>query len=199
MPDEFPMHDPKKIWQDQPTEPIKMSLDEIRRKAQTLQTKSRLKVLAAMLIGLFLCIAFARMAVVVEDVIPRIGWGMLSLYGLYGVYHAFRWIWPGRLAADATFSTSLEFYRKELERQRDYSWRLWRRSGLAWAFLGLAFLVVIPVLMGAIQNPRILVNAVPFCVMLGIWLVFFLSTRKRKQQELQQEIDELNATDRGSR
>jgi hypothetical protein len=31
MPDEFP--DPQKIWQEQPTEAIEMSLEEIRRKA----------------------------------------------------------------------------------------------------------------------------------------------------------------------
>jgi len=62
MPDELPMNDPKKIWQDQPTEPIKMSLDEIRRKAEKFQTKSRLKVLMGMVIGLFVCVAFARRA-----------------------------------------------------------------------------------------------------------------------------------------
>jgi hypothetical protein len=199
MPDEFPMNDPKKIWQEQPTEAIPMTLDEIRRKAHKLQLIARLLALAWIAFGLVLCAGFARTSARGHVAIPRAGWAIMSLWCLYGVHHAFKWIWPGRLPADATFSTSLDFYRKELERQRDYGWRLWRRSGLAWVILGLAFLVVIPVLMGALQNPRILVNALPFCVMLGIWLVVFLSTRKRKQQELQQEIDELNAMDRGSR
>src|SRR6266849_6558943 len=120
MPDEFPMHDPKKIWQDQPTEPIKMSLDEIRRKAQKFQTKSRLKVLAGMVIGLFLCVSFARMSAKVPDLVPRIGWGVLSLWALYCACQAYKWIWPRRLAEDATLSTSLDFYRSELERRRDY-------------------------------------------------------------------------------
>ncbi len=192
MPDESPLKDPKKIWQDQPTEPIKMSLNEIRRKAQELQMKGRLRVLAAMVIGLFLCIAFARMATVVQDVIPRIGWGMLSLWGLYGAYAAYQWIWPRSLAQDATLSTSLDFYRSELERKRDYERHIWRRSGLIFCFAGLA-LALIPELIPALETPRLLLNAAPFFVLLVIWFVLFFFLRKRNRRKLQREIDELNA------
>jgi FtsH-binding integral membrane protein len=195
MPDEFPLKDPKKIWQDQPTEPIKMSLEEVRRKAQNFQTKSRLKVLAAMVIGLFLCIAFARMAAVVEEMIPRIGWGMMSLYGLYGAYAAYRWMWPRRLAEDATLSTSLDFYRSELERKRDYERHIWRRSGLTFCFAGVA-LALIPELIPALKTPRLLLNAAPFFVLLVIWFVLFFFIRKRNRLKLQREIDELNDLER---
>src|ERR1039458_3443638 len=41
MPSEFPMNDPRNIWQNQPTEPFKMSADELRRKAQQRQRKAR--------------------------------------------------------------------------------------------------------------------------------------------------------------
>jgi FtsH-binding integral membrane protein len=195
MPGEFHLNDPKKIWQEQPTEPIKMSLEEIRRKAHKLQTKSRLKVVAAMAIGLFLCIAFARMAVVVEDVIPRIGWGMLSVYGLYGAYAAYKWIWPGRLAEAATLCTSLDFYRSELERKRDYERHIWRRSGVPFCFAGLA-LAIIPELIPALQTPRLLLNAAPFFVLLAIWFVLFFFIRKRNRVKLQREIDELDALEK---
>jgi hypothetical protein len=192
MPDEFPMNDPKKIWQDQPTEPIKMSLDEIRRKAQKLQTQGRLKVLAGMVIGLFLCVAFARMSAKVPDVVPRIGWGVLSLWALYCAYQAYKWIWPRRLVEDATLSTSLDFYRSELERRRDYERHIWRRSGLTFCFAGLA-LALIPELTGALKTPRVLLNAMPFFVLLVIWFVVFFVMRKRNRRKLQQEIDELTA------
>ena len=192
MPDEFPLNDPKKIWQEQPTEPVKMSLDEIRRKAQKFQTKSRLKVLAAMVIGLFVCVAFAHMSAVVQDVIPRIGWGVISIWGLYGAYAAYKWIWPRSLAEDATLSTSLCFYRSELERRRDYERHIWRRSGVAFCFAGLA-LALIPELIPAIETPRLLLNAAPFFVLLVIWFVLFLFVRKHSRLKLQREIDELNA------
>lgn len=195
MPAEFPMSDPKKIWQDQPTEPIKMSLEEIRRKARKFQAKGRLKVLAAMVIGPFVCVASAHMAAGVQDVVPRIGWGVLSLWGLYGAYATYKWIWPRRLAEDATLSTSLDFYRSELERRRDYERHIWRRSGLTFCFAGVA-LALIPELIPALETPRLLLNAAPFFVLLVIWFVLFFFIRKRNRLKLQREIDELNALER---
>jgi hypothetical protein len=192
MPDKFPMNDPQKIWQDQPTEAIKMSLDEIRRRAQKLQTKGRLAALSTIVIGLVLCVFFALSSARPQEVVGRVGWGMLSLWGLYAAYQAYKWIWPGRLAADATFSTSLDFYRSELERSRDYARHVWRRAGLTFCFAGLA-LVVIPGLIGALRNPRLLWNVVPLFVLLVTWFVVFFSMRRRNQRKLQREIDELKA------
>jgi FtsH-binding integral membrane protein len=196
MQDEFSANDPKKIWQDQPTEAIKMSLDEIRRKAHKLQTKSRMAALLTIVIGFVLCVWFARACAGTQDVVPRIGLGMLSLWGLYAAYQAYKWIWPGTLAADAAFGTSLDFYRSELERRRDYIRHVWRRAGLTFCFAGVA-LFIIPALIGVLRTPRLLVNLVPFFVLLAIWLVVFFSMRKRQNRKLQQEIDELKALERG--
>jgi hypothetical protein len=190
MPDEFP--DPKKIWQEQPTEATKMSLEEIRRKAHQFHSRGRLKALTAIVIGIALCGVFAVTFAKPQYLVLRIGWGILSLWALYGAYQAYKWIWPSSLAADATLSTSLEFYRRELEKRRDYLRHIWRRSGLWGCFTGLA-LVVIPSLMGALRAPRLLVNAVPFFVLLTTWFVVFSSIRKRQRTNLQREIDELNA------
>jgi lipopolysaccharide export LptBFGC system permease protein LptF len=190
MPDESPMNDPQKIWQDQPTEAMKMSLDEIRRKAQRLRTKGRLAALLTIVIGLVLCVFFALTASRPQEVVSRIGWGMLSLWGLYAAYQAYRWTWPGTLAADATLSTSLDFYRRELERRHDYARHVWRRAGLTFCFAGLA-LVVLPALIGAFRTPRLLLNVVPLFVLLIIWFVVFFSMRRRNQRRLRREIDEL--------
>ena len=195
MPDKPPMNDPKKIWQDQPMESIEISLDEIRRKAQKFQTKSRLKVLAGMVIGLFLFVLFAHMSAEVPDVVPRIGWGMLSLWGLYCAYQTYKWIWPRKPAEDTTLSTSLDFYRSELERRRDYERNIWRRSGLTFCFLGLA-LALIPELIPALQTPRLLLKAAPFFTLLAIWFVLFFYVRKRNRLKLQREIDELTALEK---
>jgi hypothetical protein len=196
MPDEFPMNDPKKIWQSQPTEAIKMSLDEIRRKAQKLQTKARMSALVTIVIGLVLCVFFGRAFAVAQNAVPRIGLGMLSLWGLYAAYQAYKWTWPGRLAADATFSTSLDFYRSELERSRDYGRQVWRRAGLTFCFAGMA-VVIIPGLIEALKTPRLLLNLLPFFVLLVTWLVVFFSMRRRKLRKLQGEIDELKMLERG--
>lgn len=191
MPDEFPMNDPKRIWQNQPTESFTMSLAEIRRKAQRLQTKARLATLARIVIGLVLCVAFARASIRMQDMVPRFGYGVLSLWSLYGAWQSYKWIWPRKLAADAALGTSLDFYRGELERQRDYGRHIWRRAGLTFCFVGVA-LVILPGLIKALDTPRLLLNAVPFFALLITWFVLFFTMRKRNQQKLQREIDELN-------
>jgi hypothetical protein len=192
MPDEFPPEDPKQIWQNQPTEAMQMSLEEIRRKAHQFHNKARLKALTAIVIGIALCGVFAATAAKPQYLVLRIGWGILSIWALYGAYQAYKWIWPSSLAPEATVGTSLDFYRRELERRRDYVRHIWRRSGLWGCFTGLA-LVVAPALMGALRAPRLLVNAVPLFVLLTTWFVVFSSIRKRERTNLQREIDALNA------
>jgi hypothetical protein len=188
------MDDPKRIWQSQPTEPLRMSSDEIRRKAQELQRRGRLATLAQIGIGVFLSVSFGRMFLKVHEVIPRAGWLVLSLWSLYVAYQAYRWVWPGRLDANATSRTSLAYYRHELERLRDYEWNVWRRTGLTWCFLGLA-LALIPVLAKASESPRMLLNAAPFFVLLLVWFALFFPMRRRKRQKIQRDIDELNRMD----
>jgi hypothetical protein len=189
MPDEF--SDPKKVWQDQPTEAITMSVDEIRRKAHKLQRRAQAAAVLWIVIGLTLCVAFAHSFVKDQGLLLRTGWGILSLWSLYGAYQAYRWIWPGNLVEEGTSRTSVESYRSELERQRDYGRHIWRRAGLTFCFLGLAF-VVLAALIQALATPQLLVNAVPFFVLLLIWFIAFFFQRKRGQQRLQKEIDELN-------
>jgi hypothetical protein len=192
MPDEFPHEDPKQIWQNQPTEAMQMSLEEIRRKAHQFHNKARLKALTAIVIGIALCGVFAGTSAKAQYMLLRIGWGVLSLWGIYGAYQAYKWIWPSGLAEDATLGTSLDFYRRELERRRDYGRHIWRRSGLWLCFVGLAF-VVLPALIAALKAPRLLLNAIPFFVLLAGWFVVFFTIRKRERTNLQREIDALNA------
>ncbi len=196
MPDEFP--DPQKIWQEQPTEATKMSLEEIRRKAHQFHTRSKLKVLAAIVLGIVLCGVFAAVSAKAQYLVLRIGWGILSLWGVYGAWMAYKWVWPSNLAEDAALGTSLEFYRNELERRRDYTRHIWRNSALWLCFVGLAFLVL-PVLGMALKNPRLLLNAIPFFVLLAAWFVAFVFLRRRDRQWLQREIDELRALQREGR
>jgi hypothetical protein len=190
MPDEFP--DPQNIWQEQPREAMQMSLNEIRRRARELQTKGRLAALGWTAIGLVLAGAFQYGFALTHDLALRLGLGALSVWALYGAYQAYRWMWPASLAADATLATSLDFYRKELERRRDYIRNIWRLSVLWLFFIGLAALIL-PMVIGTHANPRLLLNAIPLFTLLVVWFVAFFYIRKRDQGNLQREIDELGA------
>jgi hypothetical protein len=195
MPSEFPQNDPRKIWQNQPTEPFRMSAHELRSRAQHSQTKARLGGLFSIIVGLILS-AFCALAFVrSQEGLPRIGLGVLSLWCLYFAYQAYKWIWPGRSAPDATLSATLHAYRSQLENRRDYNRHVWRRAGLTFCFLGFA-LIIVPELIKALGSPRLALNVLPLCVILAIWFAIFFPLRRRRQQKLQREIDELRAFER---
>lgn len=57
-------------------------------------------------------------------------------------------------------------------------------------------MVLAPALIASLDNPRLLLNMVPFFLLLIIWFVLFLRGKKRSQHKLQQEIDELRTFER---
>jgi hypothetical protein len=175
-----------------------MSADELRRKAQQRQRKARFEAIYSIIVGLILFVFFARVFVQPHEVVPRMGVGLLSFWGIYYAYQAYKWIWPGRLTPDATLNTTLQSYRSELEKRRDYGRHVWRRAGLTFGVLGVA-MVIVPALIKSLDTPRLLLDLLPFFVLLAIWLAVFLRLRKRNRGKLQQEIEELRALERENR
>ena len=192
MPNESPRNDPRKVWQSQPTEEFAMSAEALRDKANRLYVKARFMALFAIYAGLVVGALFAIAALRAHYLLTGLGWCFLSVFGLYGAYQSYRWNRPGELPEGAPVSASLEFYRTELERRRDHLQHIWRRSGLPLCFLGLA-LIVGPPLAAAFQTPRLLVNAVPFLVLLMGWVIAFFTINRRERAQLQRDIDELRA------
>ncbi len=198
MPSDFPIKDPQEIWQNQPTEPLKMSATDLRRKALQRQSKARFEALSTIIIGIILCVVFAWSFARAHEMLARMGWGLLSLCGIYAAYHAYKWIWPRNLPEEAPINTCIEFYRRALERRRDYNHRWWSS--------GLPFFLLLGMVMAGVGTgarnapPHPLLNAVPFFVLLAIWAVAFLLMRKKLGREnLQQEIEELRAFERENR
>ena len=196
MPNE--LNDPRNIWQNQPTEPFKMPATDLRRKALELQSKARFAALFTIIIGIICCVVFAWSFARAHAALARMGWALTSLCMIYAAYHVYKWTWPGNLPEEAPINTCLEFYRRELERQRDYSHRWWRS--------GLPVLTLLGVVMAAVGTgarnapPHPLLNALPFFVLLAIWAVaFFFLKKKRGPQDLQREIEELRAFERENR
>lgn len=192
MPIEFPMHDPQNIWQNQTTEPFRMSPNDLRLRAQKHQKIARLKAQFSIVTGLILFVFFARTFAKGGDVVPRMGLGLISFWCLYFAYQAYRWTWPERLVPDAALDATIKSYRSALEKRQHYARYVWRRSGLTFCFLGLA-LVVVPGLIQSIDHPELLLNFVPILVLLVLWLIAFFFIRRRDRQKLQREIEVLRA------
>ena len=94
--------------------------------------------------------------------------------------------------------TCLAFYRRALERRRDYQ-RRWWRSGLP---LFLLLGMVMAGLGTGARNapPHPMLNAIPFFVILAVWVVAFLLLRtKLGGENLQEEIEDLRAFERENR
>jgi len=205
MPGEFPTNDLLKVWQNQHTEVCKMSADKLRRRAQQLGRKARLAVLLSAVIAIFLFLYFGWGFLSFPEKFQtfgsgslggwsmRLGFGVLGLWSLYSGYQTYTVLWPRPAASDADLKTTLQSYREQLEKRRDYSQNIWLRSGLIFCFLGVA-MVVMPMLVRDITTPlRLLANLGPIFGLLILWLAVFIPLRKGRQRKLQQEINQLRA------
>ena len=202
MPSEIPSEDLQKIWQKQPTEAFKMSADELRLKAQKRQKGARSAVLRDAMIGPIFSVFFAWDLIKLNHAwwglghplslwSSRIGFGLLTLVGLALPFLLYKWIWPGRLALDAPLGSTLQWYRIQLEKGRDFDRRVWLI--LIPMFVGIA-LIAVPAVISSLGNPReFLLNSWPLFVLFAIWLPIFLYLRKRRRGRRQQEIEQLRA------
>jgi hypothetical protein len=195
----IPMNDPRNIWKNQTTEAFKMSADQLRRKAQQRQKKSRFEAVYSIILLLIISAVFARDFARFHEVVPRMGFGLLSLWSFYSAYEKSKWFRHGRLAPDATLDTTLQSYRGELEKRRDYARHVWRKAGLTFWLLGGA-MVVLPMLVKTLDAPRLLLLRFgPIFVLLAIWCAIFFPMMKRSHRKLQQEIEELLVFERQNR
>jgi len=60
-------------------------------------------------------------------------------------------------------------------------------------------LIIVPELIKSLGAPRLALNVLPVSVLLAIWLAIFFPLRKRRQQKLQQEIEQLRDFEREDR
>ena len=182
-----------------------MSATDLRRKALETQSKARFAAVFTIIMGIIFCVFFAWWSFArAHEILARTGFALVSLCMIYLAYKT----WPRNLPQDAPISTCIEFYRRELERERDYNHRFWRS--------GLPYLTLLGVVMAAVgtgarnappgwllalgANKHPLLNALPFLLALAIWVVAFLLIRKKHGREnLQREIEELRAFERENR
>lgn len=169
-----------------------MSAAQLRLKSQQREKKARYEALYSIAGGFALFVLFARSFSKVHEVVPRIGWGLLSLWCIYFAYQGYKWIWQPQLPSA---QNTLQSYRSQLEKRRDYARHIWVRAALPLCVLGI-LLVMAPELIKSIGAPRLLVPWVPLFVLLAVWLVTFFFVRKRRRKKLQQDIEELSMFER---
>jgi Na+/melibiose symporter-like transporter len=193
MATEPPSDDPRNIWQSQPPEnpqmtPL-MSLEEIhRKKAKKLRTMTRFAAIGAPVV---LILFGLLVAMVGRNLISQIAGALAILWTLIANLPAVRRAWSHTPAGDAAMLSGLEFYRTELRYRLTQFRRVW-----------ITFLIPIILALAGLALPIILaptIKALPFLILLAIWFAIYFPVTRRQVEQLQLELDELDALERWQR
>jgi len=190
MPDDHPNDNPKTVWQNQPTEAPTMTLETIRLKVSESRSKRR-RALLGSIATVLIVVAISVFGIKHgSSTGTRILFAIAVAWILAGQSFLHRGMWLASLPANATLSTGLEFYRREVEGQQEVVRRV-----LQWSFgpVILSIGTLIAVLVEMAKGQGLPVRAVmPFATLIGIWIVAFFVLRSREQRKLRLEIDALS-------
>ena len=136
MVNEPPRNDVRALWQDQQREGGRMSVAEVRSKAQQLQDKAQRRVMSIHAIGA----ANAGLPLILMWFFPdlRLGLGYLALTAAVLVFYVRRRSASRIIPPDMTPAQGLAFYRHLLERERDF-----RRDSVKWFTIGPGLNIVV--------------------------------------------------------
>ena len=182
------------VWRGQPEERRPVNLDQlVQRRTSELSASTRAEIIMSMMAALFL------LAMIVTLAAGRFAYapGRMQMFGLAAIvvwvlislwwFRERIWRKPGSAARAAT---GLEYYRQELEQRRDHLRNAWIWHGplvLACIMFGVNFVG------RAWPGGQRLRSLLPLAIVLGVWTAFGLRRRRRQAQELQRELDEINA------
>lgn len=199
MPNDSPNDNLKTIWQDQPTEAPTMTLEMIRLKVNEYRSKTR-RALFGSISTVAIVIAFSVFGMLLTSHTGnRLVFAVAIAWALAGQGFLHRGMWSESLPVDATFSTGLEFYRREVKRQQDFVRRI-----LEWSFgpvvlSGCTLIVTFFVITRGVSLRMKAISVMPFTALFVIWIILFLVLRSRGQRKLRRELDELSVVDKVSR
>jgi hypothetical protein len=186
MSDEHPEYDPKALWQ-QESEHARLSMEEIVARSEELKRKNR-RDMATFSVALLLYAAIS----ITEDIsniegnlwwVGAIRFALLIVWVYYLPvgFAGTNYLSPIQLQTSG-MTPSFEFYRKQLERRRDYFGDGYR-TGLQWAFLTLGI-----VLFSIAYPPLFLLFGIPLAITAAVVFI----RKKREMPHIQREIETLN-------
>jgi hypothetical protein len=181
-------NNPQQIWQCQPVEGIKMSVEALRQRSGKFEKRIRRRNVREYVASLLAAVWFGYCFVTTHAALFRIAY-ILFIAGLgWVVYQLHRKGEARSMPAAMGASTCLQFFRAELERQRDVIKNVW-----PW--------YLAPLVPGFVILTAAYMRALPFPVNLAsaVWIdgvaavVFFLvwKMNRRAAHRLQRIIDEL--------
>ena len=173
------------LWQGQNPEPFRISLEEIRRKAEKLQKRVRwrnLREYVSCLVAIAVCMPWLWK---LPNPIMRLGSGVMIVSMLYVIWQLYR-----RGSSREITGDCLEFHRRELERQRDAVASIWR-----W-YLGPMVPPIVIWTVGSVvynRSARHLWFVAGFSVICALFFYWVGRLNQRAARCLQRQIEELDS------
>ena len=176
-----------------------MTLVMIRHKTQQLQGKTRRDLLNQIAVTVFLVGLCGFGIWWVHGAAQRAAFALCIVWTLASQYFVDRKSLSGIPEFEVSLSTSLESYRREVERRRYLS----NRFLLTLAPILIAIVAVSTYLLSiawkhGARSHVSLISTAPFFTLLVLWFVGLFVTRMRQQRDLQREIDQLNEVERSN-
>jgi hypothetical protein len=183
------------LWQNQKTEGVRMSVEQVRLEAGRFQRKISARNLREYVVALLLIIYFGFWFSRITQVVAKVGFGLLIAGIAHLVWHMLSKGSPGTIDEMAGLSDWIQFRRRELVRQRDLLRSIWLWY-IGPCVPGLVVLVVWFVL-GNRSKPIVVLMAAVYVLVVaaGFWWMGRLNARGA--QKLQRQIDELDEQSRG--
>jgi len=185
MPDELRPEDIPDLWREEPREPVRMSIDAVRRNARQFEAKTRRRFRNAGIIMICSAACYVWFLYFFPGILQRIGSSLTLAAYLYCAYQFRKKSAVKRILAEAPAATCAA-YKAELERLRDFS----SNSNLMAPFIPGPALFMIGFLipeMGVLKAVGLTaaIIASPF--------VLAIPLRRRQRHMLEREIRSLDA------
>jgi hypothetical protein len=180
---------PQKVWQSQPVEGTKMSAEAIRLRAGKFERGISRRNLRETIIAVAVIGLFGYYIASTTEILQRLAWGLFIGGMIWITVNLHRRGTPRTMPSDMGSSSCLEFFRSELERQRDliqnvWSWHL---APLVPGYLALNVAYIFGHHHLALWAGLALLNALFVGTFVGVWKV-----NQKAARCLQRSIDDLN-------
>jgi hypothetical protein len=188
MSHQSPINDPKSVWRNLETKGEKMSSMEVRAKAEKLAAEIRRDTI----VGLVFTSLLTLIGLVGLAVLPQVGppEGIIVTIAVAILWFgAYRTSMRPRLPSGAQFATCVAFYRRELERRRNYFAKPWL-FGIVILIALVQFLIVIR---GSNPSARDLLS---YPAALLLLVLVAVPLWRRQARRFQRELEALDAFER---
>jgi di/tricarboxylate transporter len=178
------------LWQNQKTEGVRMSVEQVRLEAGRFGRKIGARNLREYVVAVVMMIYFGFWFSRIPYVAAKVGFGLLIAGLAYLVWHMLSKGSPGTMDETAGLSGWIEFRRRELVRQRDLLRSVWKWY-LGPCVPGLVVLVVWFVLANR-SKPIVVLGAAVYALVVAAGFWWMARLNAKGADKLQRQIDELD-------